>query len=135
MGFDCTYFTSENKSSLVITALREGRIIITRNHHLTKSVSLHIVELDAELIKDQLKEMMEKLSLKPDKDMLFSRCIICNEPLISVEKETVKDKIPEYVFKTTQDFVSCPVCKRIYWQGTHWGNVSEVLKEVGLLSS
>ena len=130
MGFDCAYFTSENKSSLVITALRDSRIIVTRNRHLTKSAGIHIVELDAELIKDQLKELMQKLNFKPEKNLLFSRCTICNEPLISLEKEAVKNKVPEYVFKTQNDFVSCPVCKRIYWQGTHWGNVSEILKGV-----
>ena len=134
LGFDCAYFTSENKSSLVITALREDRIIITRNHNLTKSAGINVVVLESELIKDQMKELMAKLNFKPDKELLFSRCIICNESLQSVEKSFVAGKVPEYVFKTEESFVSCPICKRIYWQGTHWGNVAEILKEVSLLS-
>lgn len=132
MGFDTEYFKSENKSSLVITALREARIIITRNKHLTKSSGINIVEIVAETIKEQIKELMQKLNIKPDERLLFSRCIICNEALNFIEKEKVKNKIPEYVYKTQEDFVSCPKCLRIYWKGTHWGNVSQMLKEICL---
>ncbi|MFZ5799944.1 MAG: Mut7-C RNAse domain-containing protein, partial [Candidatus Omnitrophota bacterium] len=34
LGFDTVYFRGCNRSSLVITALREGRIIVTRNLRL-----------------------------------------------------------------------------------------------------
>lgn len=130
MGFDTEYFDSENKASLIITALREERIIVTRNKRLTKSSGIKIVALEAELIKHEIKELLQKLNLKPDDKQLFSRCIICNELLKSIEKEKVKDKVPEYVFKTQKEFVTCPKCQRIYWQGTHWGNVRQILKEI-----
>jgi uncharacterized protein with PIN domain len=114
----------------VITALREGRIIITRNSHLTKSAGISIVELKAELIREQIREIIKRLSLKPDKNSLFTRCILCNELLNSMAKDSAKNKVPEYVFKMQENFVSCPKCKRIYWQGTHWGNVSEILRDI-----
>ncbi|MFC1709300.1 Mut7-C RNAse domain-containing protein [Candidatus Omnitrophota bacterium] len=29
--------------------------------------------------------------------------------------------------ETQEDFCQCLQCSRVYWQGTHWGNVQEIL--------
>jgi len=48
------------------------------------------------------------------------------------EKERVKERVPEYVYKTQQDFMECPQCKRVYWPGSHWQNIREALNKTGL---
>jgi len=131
LGLDAEYFRQQNLSSLVIQALRDDRVIITRNQHLARRSGMRIVVLESEKIKEQIAEVLKALNIGVNKDIIFSRCIICNLPLVSVEKETIKDKVPEYVFKTQETFVTCPACQRIYWQGTHWGNINEILKEAG----
>ena len=130
LGFDAEYFPENNASSLIIQALRDERIILTRNSHLPKSKGLKIVLLDSEKIKEQVAEVTKKLHILPDKDKLFTRCLLCNAELQGIDKEKVKGKVPEYVFKTQQHFITCPRCNRIYWQGTHWGNVEKTLKEI-----
>ena len=130
LGFDARYFKEGNAGSLIIEALREERIILTRNHHLPKSSGVKIVVLEAEKIKDELSEALKALKIQPDSEMMFSRCILCNEKLVDIEKEKIKDRVPEYVYKTQEDFIACPKCKRIYWQGTHWGNVSKTIEEI-----
>ncbi len=130
LGFDTEYFKQDNASSLIIEALRSGRIIITRNHRLPRSGGIQIILIEAERIKEQVAEVLKALKIKPDSDMMFTRCILCNEKLKEIEKEKVKDNVPEYVFKTQEDFITCPKCKRIYWQGTHWGDVTKTLKEI-----
>jgi uncharacterized protein with PIN domain len=130
LGYDTTYFCQDNASSLIIQALRDGRIIITRNSHLSKSVGAKTVFIEAEKIKEQMREALEKLNIQPDADLMFSRCILCNVELADIAKEKVKDRVPEYVFKTQKDFITCPSCKRIYWPGTHWGNVQKTLEEI-----
>lgn len=132
LGFDAVYFKQDNLSSLIIQALRDNRIILTRNHRLPKLRGFKIVVIKAEKIKEQLSEVLKVLEIKADSDRMFSRCIICNEELIDIEKEKVKDKVPEYVFKTQEDFVTCPKCKHIYWKGTHFGNVKNTLQEINL---
>ncbi|MBM3250547.1 MAG: hypothetical protein FJZ09_06905 [Candidatus Omnitrophica bacterium] len=91
-----------------------------------------MVVIEQEKIKAQLAEILEALKIKPDPDQMFTRCILCNEELQAVEKEKVKDKVPEYVYKTQEEFITCPKCRRIYWQGTHWGNVASTIKELKL---
>ena len=130
LGYDTLYFNQDNLSSLIIQALRDNRIILTRNHRLPQSRGVKILLIKAERIKEQMPQVLETLKLEPDSGKMFSRCIICNEELVGIDKEKVKDKVPEYVFKTQEDFVTCPKCKRIYWRGTHWGNVEQTLKEV-----
>ncbi|MFZ5845151.1 MAG: Mut7-C RNAse domain-containing protein, partial [Patescibacteria group bacterium] len=60
---------------------------------------------------------------------MFSRCTICNQELSSIDKTKIKEKVPVYVYNTQENFFICAVCNRIYWQGTHWGNVKKTLEE------
>jgi hypothetical protein len=131
LGVDAAYFNQDNTSPLVIQALRDNRIIITRNHRLAKSCRLKTILVKSEKLKEQLYQILKELKLDINSDMMFSRCIICNVILEGVDKDKVQDKVPEYVFKTQDNFIACPECKRIYWSGTHWGNVAQTLKEIG----
>lgn len=130
LGFDTMYYNNDSAGSLIIQALRDERIILTRNHRLPQARGLKIVLIKSEKIKEQLAEILKTLKIKPDPGMMFSRCILCNAKLERIAKDKVKDKVPEYVFKTQEDFITCPECKRIYWQGTHWGNVQKTLEEI-----
>lgn len=133
LGFDSVYFNQDNISSLIIQALRDERVIVTRNHRLPQATGIRIVLLKAEKLNEQLSEFLKVLQIQPNPDKMFTRCIICNEELVEVGKETIKDRVPEYVFKTQENFITCPKCQRIYWPGTHWGNVTHTLKEIGAL--
>jgi len=132
LGFDTEYFQEENYSKLKILALRDERIILTRNTHLSRPRGIKLVQVKHDLLSEQLLDVSKELDLKSDKDLMFSRCTICNVALEPVEKEKVKDKIPEYVFNTQSKFIQCPTCLRVYWSGTHWGNVEKTLKETGI---
>jgi uncharacterized protein with PIN domain len=130
LGYDTEYFKEGKTSSLIIQALRDNRTIITRNHRLLRPAGLRVVLLKEEKLKEQLREVVKALGISLDNALMFSRCIICNEELVDIAKEKIKNKVPEYVFNTQEDFISCPKCGRIYWQGTHWGNVETILKEI-----
>jgi len=130
LGFDAVYFNQDNLSSLVIQALKDERIIITRNQRLSRSPGIKMILVEGEKIKEQLADVLRKLDIQPSSEQMFSRCIICNDGLVHIEKEKVKNKVPEYVFKTQEEFITCPKCRRIYWQGTHWGNVQKILEEI-----
>lgn len=132
LGFDTEYFKEENYSKLKILALRDERIILTRNTRLSRPGGIKLVQIKHDSLNEQLLDVSKELDLKADKDLMFSRCTICNIALEPVEKEKIKDKIPKYVFETQSKFIQCPKCLRIYWPGSHWGNVEEILKEIGI---
>lgn len=130
LGFDSLYVSGNNFGSLFIQALRDERIILTKNARLAKARGIKTVLLHSDKIREQLVEVLKTLEIKPDSGRMFTRCIICNVELIQIEKEKIKEKIPPYVFLTQQDFVTCPQCQRIYWPGTHWGNIAKTLEEI-----
>jgi len=130
LGYDAAYYNQDNLSSLIIQALREGRVILTRNHRLIRPSAVKTLLVKAEKINAQIAEICKAFNIRPEPEKMFSRCVICNEALREVAKEQIKDRVPEYVFGTQEDFFVCPQCQRIYWQGTHWGNVAKTLKGI-----
>lgn len=131
LGYDASYFDSDNVSTLIVRSLRENRVVLTRNSKLTRHRGVRIVKLTSDFLTEQLREVTRKLKLKPQKEAMFSRCVICNEKLMELGKQKVEGRVPAYVFQTQEDFLNCPKCQRIYWSGTHWGNVQRYLEEIG----
>ena len=130
LGFDTAYFNQDNLSSLIVQALRDERIILTRNHRLPQASGMKIILVKHERLKEQIAEVLQAFKIKPESCAMFTRCIICNAELLDIEKDKIKDRVPEYVFKTQENFITCPKCNRIYWQGTHWGNVELTLRDI-----
>ena len=130
LGFDCVYFNSPKISSLKIQALREDRVIVTRSHWLKGERHIKTIFLESENLVGQLRQIIGRLNLNTDEFRMFSRCIVCNTELAQIDKEKIEQEVPEYVYSTQDRFNLCPVCKRIYWQGTHWGNVAKVVEEI-----
>jgi len=129
LGFDAEYFLEDNLATLIIKALKENRIIVTRKKKID---DLKVIRVYANDVKEQLREVLTQLELKPDEDKMFTRCVICNKTLEKVEKEKIKEKVPLYVYQTQNEFYQCPSCRRIYWQGTHWGNVKKIIQDLAL---
>jgi hypothetical protein len=132
LGYDAKYFVGSNYSRLVIEALRESRTILTRNSHIAEPTGIRLVQIKDDSVKKQIGQVIKDLGLRPKEDDMFSRCTICNEKLGFIDKGRVKEKVPEYVYNTQDEFYCCMSCQRIYWQGSHWGNVKDTLKEVGI---
>ena len=130
LGYDSKFYQKDNLSTLVITALREERVILTRNSRMSRFPGPPIIKIDSDFVDKQIKQLIRQLKLRPEPEAMFTRCVICNVELKEVAKRGVKGKVPEYVYQTQKDFMSCPQCKRIYWQGTHWGNVKKYLEKI-----
>ena len=130
LGFDTRYFSSAQKSQLIICSLQENRIIITKSKNIGPRQGIRFISVHSDFVKEQLRQVIHELKLTVDKNDFFRRCILCNIILQPVEKDTVKNDVPEYVYQTQNEFMRCGRCGRLYWQGTHWGNVEAVLTEL-----
>ncbi len=127
MGYD-TYYPTGNLSdnALIKIAKEEGRIIITRDKELARRSKGFLVKSDN--YEEQLKEVIENFNLNADN--ILSRCSVCNELLVHVRKEGVKDKVPSYVYEHNDEFYMCPKCHRIYWYGTHTERIEREIKKI-----
>jgi uncharacterized protein with PIN domain len=131
IGCDVTYYRMIGDSELVDLAQREGRIILTRDTLLIKrrKAKGNSFLVEGNSYKDQLKQVIRHFSINPSRDLL-TRCVECNLILSNIEKEKVKDTIPEYVYMTQESFSVCPGCHRIYWSATHKEAIMKLLEEV-----
>jgi uncharacterized protein with PIN domain len=132
LGFDTQYINLQtddlrNPMILLKLAQSENRIILTRNTKL-KNYS-GVVFINSEYINEQIAQVIKSFKLKIDIKP-FSRCLVCNEILISVKKEEIKGKVPFYIFQTKDEFSCCPKCQKIYWAGTHQKNMRERVRKL-----
>ncbi len=134
LGYDTSYFDSIDKRDLLITALREGRLIITRTSAFKDHHGLEMIYIESDKVEEQIKQVMAKLGLIIPQEALFSRCVGCNQILENISKQEVEGKVSPYVFETVEQFKKCPDCKKIYWVGTHWNNVKKFADRLGILS-
>ncbi len=136
LGYDTLFFDPVEDGELVARALKENRVVLSRDTQLSRfklklGEKLLYIETDKPL--EQLKQVISHLKLQPDRGLLFSRCLICNQPLEKVKKEKIKDRLYPYVYKTHDHFVYCNNCKRIYWSATHVERMLQTLSELGVL--
>ena len=133
MGYD-TIFPKENgDNELVRIALRENRVLVTRDAGIALSRVVRLGQMSVALIeKDDLRSQLKQLvqDLELDLSGGFSLCVRCNEPLHSIDKQDVVDLLPPYVLLTQPKFFECPECRRVYWPGTHWANMKSELSQV-----
>ena len=130
MGYDTVVFDQPDDWQMVRIALAEDRIIITRDTGVMKRRVITSGKLRALLVTsdnpaEQIQQVIDAFGL--DDRRAFTLCIECNETLVGIDAEKVKDRLPPYVFKTQSEFVECPVCHRVYWKGTHWQAMAKVL--------
>ena len=131
MGYDTFFFNGSDDWEMIMTALAEGRVILTRDTQIMKrgvvtSGRLKAVLIQSDEPEQQMRQVVETLKLdcqfRP-----FAICLECNQPLEERSKQQVRDRVPPYVFQTQSQYLECPACHRIYWRGTHWQAMTESL--------
>jgi uncharacterized protein with PIN domain len=131
-GFDTFYPDSTTNDDFILQiATREKRLLISRDKELlirAKKTLVPVLEIQTTNLTEQLQQILKKIPV--DEEKILSRCTVCNTLLHSVEKETIKDKIPEKVFQTRNEFWVCPSCSKYYWMGTHYENMREKINSL-----
>jgi uncharacterized protein with PIN domain len=134
MGYDSVFFDSGEDSLMVRQALAEGRIVLTRDTGIMKRRVVNNGRLKAILIESseperQMRQLLSTLDLVAQSKP-FTLCLECNRPLESRTREEIAERVPPYVYKTQTQYMECPACRRIYWQGTHWKAMVRKLKNL-----
>ncbi len=91
------------------------------------------VFIRSDVIEEQLKEIRNIIRPFVDADAFMKRCIECNALLESAAKEDIEAHVPEYVFHHHENFTRCPLCKKIYWEGTHTKEMKKWIEHVTAL--
>lgn len=124
-GMDTLY--SNRGIAILIEARKEGRIVLTMNTRLRGKEGVFFLENSSPTM--QLESVVDKYDLQKE-IQLFSRCLECNDELMSVRRESVKDKVPYFTYKHFNEFAICPNCQRVYWKGSHYKNMVKAIREM-----
>ncbi len=130
LGYDILYYPHISDAKLIRIAREQDRLILTRDTRLvqSKAAKNHVL-ITANDPYQQLIEVIDSLKLK--RFDLFSRCVSCNGELTKIiDKEEIKDSVPEHVFLHHNDFMKCRDCGKIYWEGSHPKKFREKVNEI-----
>jgi uncharacterized protein with PIN domain len=117
LGLDVLYDPELDDNDIIRLSMEQDRAILTRDTGLAaRPLAGNHLYIKSEHVREQLDQV---LAAFPEEQLPFTRCSECNEPVIPVAKEDVEDFVPRYVYEKNTEFLRCPKCGRIYWQGTH----------------
>ena len=127
VGKDVANAGEVDDRELVQKSRLENRTLITRDRDLAELCRISGVDcilINSNGLNDQMKEMARigiKLQLNPQ------RCTICNgtlrEPVKCIDNENGH---LQNIKKTWE----CEDCGKLYWAGSHWKKIEEILEKI-----
>ena len=126
-GFDTLYDNNFHDKEIETIAAQDRRIVLTRDRELLKRRTItHGCYVHTLKPSEQFCEIVDRLDLgrhtRP-----FTLCLECNTPLHPIEKVRVLDRLPESVRERFENFSTCDNCHRVFWEGSHWQKMSNLL--------
>ena len=130
LGFDCLYRNDYEDQELAEILQREERILLTRDRRLLmrKAVTHGYCPRSLDSL-EQLTEVIQRFDLRK-RIAPFHRCLRCNHLLETVPKEAVLDRLEPLTKLYFDDFRICPNCKQIYWKGSHYEQMQDLVEKL-----
>ncbi len=130
LGMDSLYRNDYDDKELAQIAVDENRILLTRDRRLLMHKNIKLGYLLKSLnSEEQFREVLQRYGLKKWIKP-FQRCIRCNHLLESVQKEDVTARLEPLTKLYFEEFRICPVCKQIYWKGSHFERMQKMIAEL-----
>jgi uncharacterized protein with PIN domain len=104
---------------LVARAVREGRLLITRDRQLAqfREAPRYVVVLAANGTGACARELTSRLDIDWLKEP-FTRCVLCNDPLLHSPIDR-RAQVPPASRATAAAVLHCARCDKLYWPGGH----------------
>jgi uncharacterized protein with PIN domain len=121
----------EQDDALLSLSRGEDRVLLTCDMELhrrarragVKSAFIQGIDLVDQLVQVS-RRSGSKIHIRPEN----SRCPMCNGMLEEVGKEEVEGKVPANALEGQSEFWRCSSCGKIYWQGSHWKTIVEMVE-------
>jgi uncharacterized protein len=126
LGLDAAYDSDADDADLVERAVRERRVLLSRDRGLLSRTALAEGALvRGSRTQEQLEEVLHRFAppLAP-----WTRCVRCNGRLGPVGAEEVAGELEAGTRRSYREFSRCTGCGRIYWRGAHSGPLETVVR-------
>lgn len=131
LGFDTLYRNDYDDAELARISSEEKRILLSRDLGLLKRGIVRYGRfVRATDPWQQVSEVLRVFELF-DAIRPFQRCMRCNGLLQPVDKATILDRLELKTRLYYNEFRTCPVCGAIYWQGSHYQHMQQLIAQIG----
>lgn len=125
LGFDTIYDPDIKNTA------ESGRILLTRTKRIQDEYTTDkLIFIESDKPFKQLQEVVKALGIVSEDIKTFTRCIRCNTEIRTINKNSIRSLVPDYVWENQDSFKACIECKRIYWQGSHTKRSMEIIKKL-----
>jgi uncharacterized protein with PIN domain len=129
LGFDVLYNNAVADTGLLAAALEQNRILLSRNRSCARNTAVRSLIICSEDPNEQVQQVVQDLHLK-NAFRPFTRCLVCNEMLAAVSKESILPRLEQNTSRYYNEFWQCAGCKRIYWEGAHYLRMLALVQKV-----
>lgn len=134
LGFDTAYRNDYSDREIIDISLLEQRIILTRDIPLLKNGRVtHGYFVRATDPLGQAREVIGRFDLKSSARP-FGLCMECNTALEKITAREAEPFIENGTRENYREFLRCPSCHRIYWEGSHFERMEKLVRSL-LVSS
>jgi uncharacterized protein with PIN domain len=130
LGFDALYRNDYGDEELARISSQEQRILLTRDRGLLKrSLVTHGYCVRQDDPRQQIVEVLQRFDLYRQVTP-FKRCLRCNGLLERVDKDAILDQLQPDTRQYFQEFHRCADCGHIYWKGSHYQRMQQMIESV-----
>ncbi|MGD2118948.1 MAG: Mut7-C RNAse domain-containing protein [Chromatiales bacterium] len=130
LGFDTLYRNDYDDAELADISAQQQRILVTSDRRLLmrKQISLGYF-MRSRKPREQIIELLQRYDLFEHEPEL-ARCLACNGIIHAVDKQDIVEELLPLTKKHYEDFYQCDSCKKIYWEGSHFDKMQDLIGKI-----
>ena len=130
LGLDAAYHNDIADDLLAEMAIKEHRILLTRDRGLLKRKAILRGYCPRSTDPaEQLKEIVSRFDLT-DSIQPFTRCMACNGLLQDVKKSEILHMLEPRTRQFIHHFKQCADCGKVYWRGHHTKRMERIIADL-----
>ncbi|MFH0884990.1 MAG: Mut7-C RNAse domain-containing protein [Candidatus Micrarchaeota archaeon] len=137
LGIDSAFYTGRSDSQLLHAAMKETRILVTRDMPLSlrcEKYDVKFIFIKSDRIEEQIAQVLKETGISVEFPN-FKRCASCNGELEEASKEAANGKVPQNTLEHNERFWRCKSCGKFFWEGGHWKNIMRVYEKAKALAA
>ena len=133
-GFNTVYDPNIDDMD-ILNSKFHGRIVLTNDRELfrrCKKKGIEIILLDKRTEIENLVTIFRSLNIESiSSQNLPHLCTCCNRILDTIiDKNSIKNQIPDRLFHSKKIFYKCYRCDKIYWIGSHMERIASLIRDI-----
>ena len=130
LGFDTLYRNDYDDPTLADISADEHRILLTCDLRLLMRKQItHGYFVRARQPHKQILEILARFDLYNNQKQ-FTRCMHCNGKTRAVKKKDIETQLLPKTKKFYDVFYQCESCNKIYWQGSHYLKMKDMINKI-----